>query len=296
MSRDSHDTDAPARTRESSSLESPARLIQSDNGFREVNSGGKGRYQITAVERAVAVLEAFDTKDPLTQSQIAQAVGLSQSTTLRYLATLCSHGLVERDGETGCYRLGLGLFQLGERALGARDARYVARPVMKSLLERFDETVNLAISQEDALILIDALESTRSIRKGATVGGQDVWHASSLGKAILAFLPEDEMLGVLERHAQARCTGNTLTDLKALVQELARIRDLGYAVDDEESEEGLRCVGAPILDRGGRPSYAISLSGPASRFTPRTIAEMGEATRSAAAMISARLGYAPAKR
>jgi IclR family acetate operon transcriptional repressor len=250
------------------------------------------RYRIVAVERAISVLEAFDSRSALSQAEVARAAGLSEATALRYLQTLASHGMIERESGSGRYRLGLRLFEFGERALVGRDARKVALPVMEDLLARFGETVNLAIRNGDALVLIEALESTRSIRKGAVVGGQDVWHASALGKSLLAALPGDEARELLGRRGLPRYTPHTITDAGTLLRGLARIRARGYAVDDQEAEPDLRCVGAAVFDRRGQARYAISVSGPAYRLTKRAIPEIGKEVERAAAEIAFRLGYA----
>jgi DNA-binding IclR family transcriptional regulator len=251
------------------------------------------RYGINSVDRAIAVLEAC-AQAPVTQAVIARRTGLTDATALRYLSTLARHGFVEREAGTGLYRLGLRLFQLGQQVFGEQDPRQVARPVMETLLAQFDETINLGMRRGDVLVLIDALESTRTIRRGATVGGTDPWHSSSLGKAILAHLAPAELDGILERCPPVAYTVTTIVEREQLERELARIRDTRYAVDDEESEDGLRCVGAPIFDRDGQPWLALSLSGPASRFTPGAVVAMGEALRGAADEISAGLGYMPA--
>jgi IclR family acetate operon transcriptional repressor len=182
------------------------------------------------------------------------------------------------------------LFQLGLRARDGRPVAKISRPFMERLLERFQETVNLAARHDDKLIIVEALESTRSIKKGAAVGEQDTWHSSSLGKAILAFLPREEARTILERRGFQPYTPKTFITFPELCHELERVRELGYAIDDEEGEEGMRCVGAPVFDHRGQVSYAISLSGPANRFSPERIRETGREIRIAAASISSCLG------
>jgi IclR family transcriptional regulator, acetate operon repressor len=249
-------------------------------------------YSVVAVDRAVSILGVFDGRPARSLAEIGRATALSEATVLRYLSSLGRHGLVERDEVSGQYRLGLRLFQLGQQALVDRDPRQIGLPLMKGLLERFGETVNLAMRHGDAIVIIEVIEGTRSIKKGATIGEQDFWHASALGKSILAFLPEEESRGILERRGTPPATPTTLTTFEQLSRAFERVRRFGYAVDDEEAEEGLRCVGAPIFDQRGRPGFALSLSGPAYRFTAQVVGEMGEEVRSAAASISAKLGYA----
>lgn len=250
------------------------------------------RYPIAAVDRVVSILNAFDGKGQLTLRELSQHANLVETTALRYLENLVWHGLVERD-ELNRYRLGLRIFYLGQCAFGRPDPRKVAAPLLESLVKQFRETVNLAARSGDDLILVEALESTRSIKKGATIGDRDSWHSSALGKAILASLPEDEVREILERRGLPRYTPMTCTTLEALAPHLERIRVIGYAIDDEEGEEGLRCVAAPVFDQRGRPSYAISLSGPTDRFSLEVIDEMGHAIARAAGSLSEQLGYIP---
>jgi DNA-binding IclR family transcriptional regulator len=267
-----------------------------ERGFRTAKDNeAPPRYGIAAVDRAASILETFADGRALTQAEISRAAGLSEATTLRYLASLSRNGLVERDAHSGRYALGLRLFQLGERALGT-DARHAALPVMRKLSEGFHETVNLAVRNANNLVLIEAVESTQSIRRGASIGDVDVWHASALGKAILAALPESEAREMVDGAKWVRRTGRTHTTWRALCEDLAKIRERGYAVDDEEGEGGLRCVGAAVHDRHGRPLYALSVSGPANRMDDDAVREIGRAVEEAAASISARIGFTLANR
>jgi DNA-binding IclR family transcriptional regulator len=248
------------------------------------------RYSVAAVDRVAAILDAVDGKGGRTLTEIARAANLSDATALRYLASCVRNDLVERDPENGRYRLGLRMFQLGQRALGDRDPRKAALPFMERLLERFEETVNLAMRNRDDLVLVEVLESTRSIKKGASVGDRDVWHSSALGKAILAFLPPEERAEILGRCGFEGFTAATRRSLEELQPDLERVHELGYAIDEEESEEGLRCVAAPIFDGRDRPSIALSVSGPANRVSPALMLDLGREISSAAASISMRLG------
>src|SRR5262245_40993861 len=130
--------------------------------------GSRRIYSVAAVDRVAAILGVFDGKPSWSLAEIARATGLSEPTALRYLSSLTKNGLVERD-DAGRYRLGLRLFRLGQRALGDPDPRKVALPFMERLLERFEETVNLAMRHGDEIVIIEVIEGTRSIKKGATI-------------------------------------------------------------------------------------------------------------------------------
>jgi DNA-binding IclR family transcriptional regulator len=260
-------------------------------GFRDVND--TRNFSLSSIDRLMAILAAFDEATDLPLVELARSAGLSDATALRYATSLVTHDFLERDGATGRYRLGLRLFELGQNALRARDPRATALPHMARLRSRFEETVNLAMRRGDELVLVEVLESEQAIRKGASLGDRDCWHASSLGKAVLARLDREEARALLERIDRQRFTQQTITSVERLLDELEVVRAKGYAIDDRETEDELRCVGAAILDRHGSPAYAISIAGPASRVTLEAAVEMGGELRQAASAISAELGYLP---
>jgi IclR family acetate operon transcriptional repressor len=244
-----------------------------------------------AVDRAVAILKALErSESPLTLSMIAKEVGLGQPTSSRYLASLVGHGYVEKL-EGGRYVLGIGLYILGRKALHRRDVRVVARPQLELLHAQYNETVSLALWINGEVVVVDCIEATQVLKQGATVGGQNPWHASSLGKAILAWLTPSEVRKLLPEEILVRFTANTLPTPDDLLAELPVIRERGFAVDDEESTIGGRCIGAAVLDASGRPIGAISVSGPISRLTSERVPATGEIVSSAALAISQALGF-----
>jgi DNA-binding IclR family transcriptional regulator len=243
----------------------------------------------TTVDRVVAVMRAL-RPEPQSLAELSRATGIDEATMLRYLRSLVSHRFAERDEGSGRYSLGAELIALSR--LSARDLvpRRIALPYMERLVERYQETVNLAERRGDQLVVIEVVESPRSIRKGSSQGDPDLWHSSSLGKAILAHLPEHEVARLLEATPTPRLTPRTLVTPAELAEELERIRVRGYAVDDEESEADLRCVGAAIRDVHGRPRLALSVSGLLSRMPEAVLEEMGREVARSAADISRQLG------
>lgn len=248
------------------------------------------RYSLESVDRMAVVLSALEERSESSLDQVARQSGLNESTALRYLLSLSKHGFVDRDDISGLFRLGLGLFRLGTVAIENRDVIAVARPVMEKLQARFGELVNLATRQQNRIILIRVEEGPHSLRKGGRAGKVDPWHATSLGKAILAALSLSERREILDSITFDRFTPNTKVDPGSLEREIEGCRQLGYAVDDEEVIEGLRCVGVAVRDHSGTVQYGLSVSGPKSRMTYSHIQEIGAALIASAADLAARLG------
>lgn len=243
-------------------------------------------------DRFVAVVESFLARPQQTLSEVAAACGMEPSTATRYLRQLVEHGWLERDERTRGYTLGVRLIEIGQAARLARPLRRVVLPHMRDLLARFDETINLAVHRSGEVVIIDALESGRSIRRGATVGDRDGWFSSSLGKSILAHLPEHRVLELLAEQPPVRRTSNTLMDRDAILADLAEVRARGYALDDEEAEIGLKCVGVPLRDHRGEVSHALSISGPTARIDAR-LEEITEALRAVALSVRSGGGDGP---
>ncbi len=247
---------------------------------------------VRAVQRTISLLEAISrsgNRAPL--RRLALAADLSEPTALRYLSTLVSTGMVDRDAAVGTYRLGLGFLLLWERAVGDLDPRQVAGPYMEALRDAHGETVNLAALWRDRIVLIDAREGLHPIRLGARIGQEDPPHSTGVGKAILAHLSAERRRALLEGHDLARLTETTIVDLETLDRELALVRERGYAVDDQESTIGLRCVAAPIFSRHGEPAFAISVSAPASNVSRESLDEIGAGMVAITKAVSARLGH-----
>jgi DNA-binding IclR family transcriptional regulator len=248
------------------------------------------RKSLEGVDRVVKVLRMLESDEPLTLADVARRSGLSEPTTLRYLSSLCVHGLVERTS-SGRYRLGWELFRLGNQALAGRVPRDVAVPVMEQLREQFNETVNLALREGDSLVVVEVLQSKRSLKPLNEVGQRDPWHASALGKAMLAFMSQADRDALLDRSSLDRYTPRTIVDRGRLARELEVTRERGYAIDHQEIEDDLTCVAAPVLGPTGTPSFGISVSFPTHRVEEHLIELCGTAAQAAAAALRSRLGY-----
>jgi IclR family acetate operon transcriptional repressor len=251
--------------------------------------GAEQPYVVKPVFKALQVLIALgDEHRPLTLTEICHLVRLPKTTVFRYLQTLAQCGFVTHDRQEDMYHLGARLFELGQLAGQQLKIRDVALPVMAGLRDRFNETVNLGILDGYDVVYVEMVESHHSLRMQATLGSRDPAYSTALGKAMLAFIEEPA------RHLPTRLTPRTAFTLHtraSVLQALIQARQLGYALDDQENEDGARCVGAPIFEYPGRVTAAISVSAPASRLGREQVAEVAVAVQEAAAVISRQLGH-----
>jgi len=248
---------------------------------------------LESVERVARVLRTFESAAAFSLAEIARRSGLNEATALRYLTSLVNNGFVERT-PANRYRPGWELFRLGQLALTNRVPREIVLPVMEELRGRFDETVNLAIREGDDLVIVEVMSPTRTVKQLNEVGQHDPWHASALGKAMLAAMAPDESEALLDRTGCPKFTESTVVDRDQLECELAATRERGYAIDSGESEVDLTCVAAPITDSNGAPFYALSVSFLTHRLNPDSIEPAGIAVKEAAAEIRDRLGHGDA--
>ena len=259
------------------------------------------RYRIQAIERAVAILNVFTTDEPeLGVTEIAERVGLHKSTVHRFMVNLDAAGLVERNPRSGRYRLGLHIFELGGLVMQRMNLWDEALPFLEGLVRDTGETGHLAVLEGGEAIYIERVEARRPLRVPSAIGRGYPAHATNLGKVLLADLPRERVAEIVATHGLASYTRNTITDLPALEAELERIRIQGYAIDDEEYDEGLRCIGAGVRDHSGRVVSALGIGGPVTRITPERVEELARLVMTAATGLSRRLGahqsgaYAPA--
>ena len=224
---------------------------------------------IQSVERAVRILQCFDTQQQLGITQISKKMNLTKSTTFGLVSTLVEMGLLEQDIATSQYRLGMELFRLGNRV--DADGRQLVSRELASLCEKLEETVNYMRPDSSNIIYLVKHESPHSMRICTTIGQRLPMYCTAGGKAILAYLPQEECDRIIASFQFFAFTENTITNPGLLYKELSGVRKNGYGLDCEELEIGLTCVGVPVLDSSGRPVAAISCSGPTSRMTDEKI-------------------------
>lgn len=253
---------------------------------------GAPRYGIQALDRAVAILRAFDAPQPeLTLREIAARSGLHKSTAFRILSTLERHGMIDQNPLSGEYRLGMELFALGQLAVARLDLLEIVRPFLVRLSERTKESAHLGTLRGGRVLYLDKVEGRHSLLMVSRVGDTAPAHCTSLGKAMLACLEDEEARRLLSGRAWTRPTPHTLRGLDALLADLAATRRRGYAVDDEELNVGVRCVGAALRDYTGGMVGAISVAAPSARLPAAGLSALGDLLRRTAAEISGLIGY-----
>jgi DNA-binding IclR family transcriptional regulator len=228
-------------------------------------------YKLQALDRAFAILDLLgDSSSPMGLGDVAEGLGLHKSTAHRFLMVLEQHRMVDRT-LSGKFRLGLRLFDYRNRAIEQYDLRECAQRHLKKLVQAVEETAHLCVLENMHMVYIDKLEPARSVRLISRVGASSPIHCTAVGKAILAQMSVEASTDIIKRLRLGRFTRKTLTTRDALMQEITRTRRRGYAVDDEEREEGVRCAAVAIKDASGNPLAAVSISGPAFRVTGRKL-------------------------
>lgn len=249
-------------------------------------------YRVQVLDRALAALEILANRDgECSLVDLCAEMKLHKSTVHRLAMVLEQHRLVDKNPDTGRYRLGLRLFEFGSKAIAAVDLRGRARPYLDRLQRQFGETVFFCILDDGQVFYVEKVESQQSVRTACTVGSRAPAYCTAVGKAMLAELPEPEVSEVIRRWGLKAVTANTITTAAALKAELRAVRSRGYAIDNEEKEEGLRCVSAAVRGHSGKLFAAMSVSGPAFRMSKERIPEVGQAVMGAATELSAELGY-----
>jgi IclR family acetate operon transcriptional repressor len=223
-------------------------------------------------------------------SHAARLSKLHHATAHRLLTTLRDGGLVDylEDGKT--YKLGMRLLDLAGTLLDTLDIREIARPTLAWLADASGETAHLATLDRDEMVFLDRVDGPQPVTLRTRVGFRAPVHATAVGKAFLAFMPERSCVGLLKARRLHRYTENTITDKRQLLIHLRQVRRQGYAVDNEEHRAAIRCVGAPVLNRDGRAVAAISVAGPTFRLRMPPGAELAGAVIEAGRRISAALG------
>jgi IclR family acetate operon transcriptional repressor len=254
-------------------------------------AGNGGSTQVQSLSRALGLLERLAAAERgISLTDLARRARLAPSTTHRLLATLEQQGFAELDHERGLWFVGVRTFVVGNAFLAHRDFVAISRPFMRRLMEESGESVNLGILDGGEVVFLSQVECGEMMRMFVRLGGRAPAHASGVGKALLAALSEGDVDAILDRRGLQRFTDNTIDSRETLREDLARVRERGYAFDDEEHAVGLRCVSSTLHDELGDPISAISLSGPRARVTDPRVEILGHLVRNTANRITRALG------
>jgi IclR family KDG regulon transcriptional repressor len=243
---------------------SPVKKTGKANADKDEN----GKYSVPVVRSTFRILEELSLTELLGLREVTQATGIPKSTVFRILSTLVELGYVTRDLERN-YRISPRLGRLVSDEATSEELRRLALPLMLELRNKYGETVNLGVQQADHVTYLEVVPSEFALRLQESRGASVPVHASALGKAILAFSPQDSVRELIRSHKFESVTERTISDAEEFFNELKRVRHVGFAFDRGEGSMLAVCVGAPILDSMGNAIAAMSISGPASRFNPK---------------------------
>jgi PcaR/PcaU/PobR family beta-ketoadipate pathway transcriptional regulator len=250
-------------------------------------------YHIESLARGLSVLSAFSEEQPaLSLTDISQRLQLNKTTTFRLLCTLESLGYLERDPQTKLYRPALEVLRLGFVVLNSLEVRQVAAPYLRQLVEEIQETVNLAVLDNHEVVCIDRVGSKHLVNVYRPVGSRLPAYCTSMGKALLAFLPPEQLEEVLADTTWVRHNETTIVTPEVLKENLALVRQRGFADSDGELIPELRDVSAPIHQYDGQVVAALNISTPAHRVSyEKLISELGPKVVEVGQKISEALGY-----
>jgi DNA-binding IclR family transcriptional regulator len=225
------------------------------------------KYRIKVLNKTLRILELFNERGKeLTVTEINDLLSFNKASTFRIIKNLEDAGYLEKDPDTLKYKLGLKIYYLGSLAEPNTTIRKIARPFLGNLNEQCGETVHLAVLHQGEALYLDKIEGKKTIRVITRKGTKLPAHCSGVGKTLLSALKEEALEEIIRERGLQRLTANTITDPKSLKAELEQIRKRGYAIDNEEIEEGLKCAAAPLHDSHGEVLAAISISAPSERF------------------------------
>jgi DNA-binding IclR family transcriptional regulator len=258
----------------------------------EVEQDAPHHVEISStVAKALSIVDILAAKaeNGVSLAELSTLLGMPKSTTHRYLATLIELGLAERNN-LDRFQLGTKVIELSGLYLAKSDLRHESQPILVELAEKSGETTHLAVPSGIEVVYIAKVESQHAWGMLSHIGSRLPMHCTALGKAILTFSDKGLLQEVLAGSLKSR-TPHTITSPEALEAELSLIRARGFAIDDEENEIGICCVGAPIKDYSGQAIAALSISGPRERMDRERCIQFGPLVRDSALIISKRRGF-----
>lgn len=247
---------------------------------------------IKSLARAMDILAYLSENQGLSLTELAEDLGQSPATVYRVLITLENKGLLEFDPATQLWHIGAGAFIIGARFLRRTSLLERARPILRSLMEETGETANLGIERDGQVLFVSQVETTASIRAFFPPGTLSPMHSSGIGKALLSRMDDVRQRRIIAAQGLEAFTSYTLTEPKPLIEDLRISRARGYAIDDEEKNEGMRCIAAPVFDMNDEAVAGISVSGPTSRVSHSEIEAFSRPVMEAAEALTHAIGGA----
>jgi DNA-binding IclR family transcriptional regulator len=248
---------------------------------------------LSSVKKTFKVLEIFTPNQPeLGVTEINRLLGVDKSSISRILITLTSAGFLERNSLNRKYRLGWKLVDLGNRVMSRYyNVRDYASPFMEELGKRINEIIHLSILDRNEIVYLEKKGEGQTLTVATKIGGRNPAHASAMGKVLLSGLSQDELAEILTHSPLQRFTSTTITEIPKLLKELEKVRKQGFAIDNEESFAGIRCVAAPIKDDKGKIIAAISATVPKQRMTKQRMVEIKKHIIGTVSLISNQIKY-----
>ena len=268
----------------------PAKMGFHDQDKENALMLSEGKYFfIRSLAKGLKIMELLSNNEALTVTQVAKLMNMNRAGSHRFLSTLKELGYADKD-ESSRYYLTSKMIELGMKVLDRFEIRKIARPFLQELSTKFNESINLGYFNGEEVLTIDKIDSTEILRMDAGIGGGEPAYCTSLGKTIIAFLPDTQLEEYLQKIELTPFTPNTVISKDKLKEELIQIKENGYSIDDEELSVGLRCVGAPLFDHSGQALYAISISGPSIRMGSKRIEEIQRELKKICKNLSGKMG------
>jgi DNA-binding IclR family transcriptional regulator len=251
-------------------------------------------YIINSLDRALQILTILgERRGPMRVSDIGRKLGIDKSTAYRIISTLRARGFVEQESDTRKYTLGLKVLEVAALKLRSIKLVPVAKPFVEELMLRTKEAVHMGVLAEGEIMYIESEQCSGPFNINTQVGGRAPLHSSAVGKAILAFHPIEEVNRIVAIKGLTRFTDRTIISTEELHEHLAGVCKRGWAMDDQETHVGVRCLASAVFDHRGSAVAAMGISGPIQHITQERISFLGQLVKEAAAKISRQLGYIP---
>ena len=261
----------------------------------EKNMSHNPKYPVQTLEKSLEVIEylSTETADGLGITELSNKLGMGKSTIHRILDTLVAYGYVEKIPQNNRYRLGWELFKKGNVVPRQRNLYNFDKKILEDLCNEYEVTVNLGVRVKNEIVIIAKYDPKTRLTVNLHVGEREPLHCTSLGKVLISEMDKETIYSILGSDELQPLTPNTITSMVGLIKELEKVREQGYAIDDEEFCLGLSCIAMPVRDNSNNIIAAISMSGPSIRLNFSKIMDIKEALAKATLKVSTYFGYQP---